>query len=200
MNICVFGDSVTFAGYIKNSWANLLRWQFESLRNEYYEVFNLGVSGDTSVDILKRLPTEAAARAPDQIVFAFGVNDSAYIFDTHEPLVTESDFTENVQTLIQQAKTFTNNIVFIGLVLGDDSILKPFPGSSKGNSYDHERVKRYDQILKTVAIEHKCLYIDLSQALSPDDFDDGLHPNEIGHQKMFQVIKSNLPLTTSYII
>jgi len=29
MKICVFGDSVTQASYVKNSWCNLLKWKLE---------------------------------------------------------------------------------------------------------------------------------------------------------------------------
>ncbi len=192
MKICVFGDSVTFGGYIKNNWTNLLRWHLEIMNIENVEFYNLGINGNTSQDILDRFEIEAAAREPDKIVFAFGVNGSAYIFHTKKPLVDEPDFKNNLLSLIKMAKKFTDDITFIGLVLGDDSILKPYPESTKGKSYTHVRTKIYDAILRNTASENVCKYVYLYESLDFKDFSDGLHPNKMGHKKLFDVIKKNI--------
>jgi lysophospholipase L1-like esterase len=189
MKICVFGDSVTYAGYIKNSWFNLLKDELESESQEDIEMFNLGINGDTSTDILNRFETEARARTPDQIIFAFGVNDSGYIFSTKEPLVSEDKFRENVQELIHLGSKYTKNITFVGLVIGDDSILKPYPESSKGKSYDRDRAQSYDAMIRELSGNSNCNYIFLFDKLAFEDFSDGLHPNDSGHQKMFAEIR-----------
>ena len=87
------------------------------------------------------------------------------------------------------ARKFTQDIIFVGLVLGDDSILKPFPESSTGKSYSQDQVDAYDKIIKEIAEKRGCKFIKLLNELSFDDFQDGLHPNEPGHKKMFEVIK-----------
>jgi len=189
MKICIFGDSVTYAGYIKEGWVNLLRWHLEDSLDEDVEVFNLGINGETSVEILKRFETEASSREPDKIVFAFGINDSCYIIDTNKPLIDKNIFKDNVIKLLTSAKSYTSEIIFIGLVLGNDSLLKPFPESSTGKSYDHRKSKDYDQILMDLAQKNDCKYISLYETLENSDFLDGLHPNKSGHYKIFNVIK-----------
>jgi len=65
MNICAFGDSVTHASYIKNSWTNLLRLYLEDNSQYEIELFNLGINGNTSDDILKELRLSAI---PDSLM------------------------------------------------------------------------------------------------------------------------------------
>ena len=98
-------------------------------------------------------------------------------------------FQQNIIKLIELAKKHTTDIIFIGLVLGDDSLLKPFPESSKGESYDHKRAIKYDNLLKNLVESNNCKYIYLYDKLLVEDFIDGLHPNEKGHLKMYEVIK-----------
>jgi len=187
---CVFGDSVTQAAYIKTGWVDLLRnFLEEKYPDDSVNVFNLGIGGNTSSDIVNRFKPESAARNPTDIVFAFGVNDSGYFRTLDKPIVQLEEFVTNVQTLITQAKEFTQNITFIGLTLGNDSILKPFPGSSRGKSYDASRVKKYDETLKEIVEKNSCRFISLANILVAEDFMDGLHPNDKGHSKMFTEIK-----------
>lgn len=189
---CIFGDSVTQAAYIKNSWVDLLRQYLEEkYNNQFVNVFNLGIGGNTSDDILKRFKAESESRTPTDIIFAFGVNDSGYFRTLDKPIVPEDRFIKNIECLIKEAKTFSKNITFIGLTLGDDSLLKPFPESSKGKSYDLSRVKNYDKTLNEIASKNQCKFVSITDALEFDDFLDGLHPNEQGHRKMFEVIKKS---------
>jgi len=189
---CIFGDSVTQAAYIKNGWVDLLRnYLEEKYSDSFTNVFNLGIGGNTSDDILKRFKTESESRTPTDIIFAFGVNDSGYFRTLDKPIVTEDTFVENVERLIEEAKKVSNNITFIGLTLGNDSLLKPFPESSQGKSYDTARVKEYDKKLSELASKNECKFISIIDTLEFNDFLDGLHPNDHGHRKMFDIIKNN---------
>lgn len=189
---CIFGDSVTQASYIKSGWAQLFRQYLEEKYNDQFiNVFNLGIGGNTSDDILKRFKTESEARMPTDVIFAFGVNDSGYFRTLDKPIVPEDRFVKNIENLISEAKTYSKNITFIGLTLGDDSLLKPFPESSQGKSYDMDRVKDYDNKLNEIASKNQCKFVSIMDTLNPDDFLDGLHPNEQGHRKMFEVIKES---------
>lgn len=187
-SICIFGDSVTYGGYIKQNWVNLLRWELEEKLDDVV-VYNHGINAETSTAILKRLESEANPRNPTTIIIAIGVNDSAYILDTNEAITSIDTFENNLQEIINKAKQFTERIFLLGLALGDDSLLKPFPESNRGKSYDFQRVKNYNQKIKEAAEENKCTYIPLLDALHKEDFSDGLHPNEQGHRKIFESIK-----------
>jgi lysophospholipase L1-like esterase len=190
MKICVFGDSITYAGYINNGWVSLLRPYLEEKLEGDTEFFNLGINGNTSEDILRRFKFECTPRQPNTIIFAYGINDSSYVLELKKCLVEIEDFRKNTQKLIDEAKEFTDNVAFIGLVLGDENQLKPYHESSRGKKvFDRNRSKMYDQTLKEIAEKNGCKYIYLFDKLEFPDFIDGLHPNENGHKKMFEVIK-----------
>jgi len=187
---CVFGDSVVHAAYIKESWVELLEGYLqEKYREDFVDVFNLGINGNTTDDVLARLENESLVRNPTSFIFEVGVNDSGYFRVPSKPIVEKERFISNLEKLIKLAKKFTGDITFIGLVLGDDSLLQPYPDSSKGKSYTVDGVKEYDKILKEIVEKNGCKYIYLFDKLNFDDFSDGLHPNGAGHKKMFEEIK-----------
>ena len=187
---CVFGDSVTQAAYIKTSWVDMLRIYLEKkYSNDFINVFNLGVGGNTTDDVAKRFKFESLMRTPTDIIFAVGVNDSGYFRTPDKPIVSEVNFDKNITSLITEAKEFTGNITFVGLVLGDDSVLKPFPDSSQGKSYEYKRVEKYNRRAQEIAQTNSCRFIQLFEKLKPEDFLDGLHPNDQGHKKIFEEVK-----------
>lgn len=168
---CIFGDSVTQAAYVRDSWVNLLKTYLEDkYQSDFVNVFNLGVGGNTTNDILKRFDEESSARTPTSIIFAVGINDSSL------HLVEKNIFESNLKRLCDMATKFSTDITFIGPVLSVDS-------------YDRKRAEDYNNILKTVVCSRNFKFIQLLDKLNPEDFQDGLHPNEQGHRKMFEIIK-----------
>ncbi len=191
----VFGDSVVQASYVEKSWVELLRTHLEAkFKDHFINVFNLGIGGNTTNDILERIEFEAKFRCPTSIIIGIGVNDSGYFLTPDKPIVEKERFKSNLKKIIKIAKKSTANITFIGLVLGDDTLLQPFPASSKGKSYTKERVLDYDKTIREVAHKNDCKYIYLVDKLNFKDFQDGLHPNESGHKKMFEEIKMEIVL------
>src|SRR3989344_5810107 len=101
---CVFGDSVTHAAYVKVGWVELLRrYLEEKFSSDFVEVYNLGIGGNTTADILTRFDAEASARNPSSIIFATGVNDSGCLQDPSNPVVEKEKFISNIQELINRA-------------------------------------------------------------------------------------------------
>lgn len=182
-NYCIFGDSVTNASYIEHSWVNLLRiYLQQKYKDQYINVYNLGVDGHTTNDILARLEIEARHRLSQYIMFAIGINDSA-INPDGENITDEKRFCKNLQLLISKSKKkFTSNIIFIGLVLGENVNDIPI--------YGLNMARKYDNLINQIAIKNDIKYIKLIDHLDKSDFSDGLHPNEKGHQKMFEAIKN----------
>jgi len=126
--ICVFGDSITWGGGdVKNGgWVQQLRHYFES--NDYdLAIYNQGVSGDNSSNLLTRFEVECKARGPQIIIFAIGINDSQYIKTKDNPRVSIEKFQDNLKELIKQAKNFTSNIIFIGLTKVEEEKVMPIP-------------------------------------------------------------------------
>ena len=66
MNVLIFGDSITWGAYDpeQGGWATRLRNYFEEKDNDI-DVYNLGISGDTTADLLERIEIEAKSRVCD---------------------------------------------------------------------------------------------------------------------------------------
>ena len=57
--INIFGDSIAWGAYDEmGGWANRLKQYFSEDKENYIEVYNLGVSGDNSEKLLKRFFVE----------------------------------------------------------------------------------------------------------------------------------------------
>lgn len=193
-NICIFGDSVTWGPYLpyRVAWANLLRNHLEKTAVDQFRVYDLGVDMDTSKDVLKRIEVETIARKPTIIVIAIGVNDSLFRETEDNSETTLEEYVNNVQKIIEIARKYVNKILIVGLVKGSDKWTTPLIQSSTGKCYTKERTLRYNLALKELAEKNVIPFADVNGALTDDDFDDGLHPNAIGHTKMFSVISKEL--------
>ncbi|MEK7127392.1 MAG: GDSL-type esterase/lipase family protein, partial [Patescibacteria group bacterium] len=109
---CIFRDSVTQAGYVKTGWVEMLRQYLEEkYPDNFVSVFNLGINGETTDNVLTRFDNECLVRRPTDIIFAVGINDTKD-YDAKQ-------FKDNIEKLISLGNKFTKDITFVGLVLGD---------------------------------------------------------------------------------
>lgn len=193
--ICVWGDSVAQAAYVKRGWVDLLKTYLENkYEDDFVNVFNLGIGGNSSEDILKRFTTESESRKPTDIVFAFGVNDSGYWGTKNKAVVTESKLENYIEKIIRIAREYTDKIIFIGLVMGGRKTGNEEIESGDGRRFKQERTKRYNEVIKKIVEKNNLGFVDLWDRLEDDDFSDAIHPNEEGHRKMFEKIKGNIQM------
>ncbi len=185
MNICIFGDSITY-GPRNHGWVNLLKDYFEEKDGD--NIYNLGISGNSTADLLNRVEVEAKAREANLIVFAIGVNDAQFIHSINNNRISENDFKNNIKKLFEIAKKFTSKIIFIGLTSVDQTKTKPIPWNTD-ITYTSKRIKKFDLIIKNFCTENNLKFIPVNDLLNNDDLIDGLHPNAKGHIKIFQRIK-----------
>lgn len=201
--VFVFGDSIALGSWDpEGGWVGRLR-RFLMEReidddSRYFVAYNLGVSGETTVDLLARFVREAKARWREErnylILFAIGINDSAYLRD-REPKTAPTDFRSNLASLIERSKMITDKIVFVGLTPVDETKTAPCQWNHE-LFYRNGYIQAYDAIIKEAAQAGLCQFIDLAGAFSTDDvrehFEDGLHPDSWGHQKIFERIRGFL--------
>jgi lysophospholipase L1-like esterase len=186
MNICIFGDSITWGAFDfeKGGWVERLKM---CLINDDVYVYNLGVSSDSTENIIKRFDVEAEARNPDIIIFAIGTNDT--LKAEGKNLISIDEFIKNIETLTDKARKLTNKIVFIGLTTVDESKTNPYPWD-ESLSNDNQTIGEYDETIRVFCEENDIIFINMLGLLNRDeDLCDGLHPSTAGHQKMFEVIK-----------
>ncbi len=191
--ICIFGDSLTWGAWDheKGSWVNRLRLSLES---ENYDilVYNLGVDGDTTNELLKRFDVEAKARQPTAIIFQIGENDSIFIKSQNKQMVSLQQLEKNLQKLIDKAKKFTKVIIFFGCGKVNESKTTPIPWETD-YYYTNQNLILYDKKIRDISNKNNIHYLPISNLLKNEDLDeDGLHPNSKGHQKLFLRVKDFL--------
>lgn len=195
--MCIFGASSTWGAWDteKGGWANRLRlWIDEqnlaadSEDGFYWEVYNLGISGDTTKDVLSRFESEMKARKGNLIIISIGDNDTVYNGAPDKPRLTEDEYASNIEQMISIARAVTDRIVLLGLKKVTEEKVQPVWWDDEVN-YSNDSIKAYDERLKKIADEQGVGYIPMFDLLTVDDLEDGLHPNAQGHEKIFQKIK-----------
>jgi lysophospholipase L1-like esterase len=100
------------------------------------------------------------------------------------------EFKSNLEEIIKRAKVITQNIMFIGFKNVDES--KTMPVSWKDIYYVNSEIKKYDETMQEVCDQNNILYLDVFGLLNNQDLEDGLHPNTVGHTKVFNKAKDFL--------
>ncbi len=186
MRIAVFGDSIVWGAYDPEGggWVTRLRNWCEKNRADV-EVYNLGVSGDTTRDLMDRFEVEAAARKPDVVVFSIGVNNIRR--DGGECVVPIAETERNMRELIARASAVADEVLVLGIGnIGDEAV------AAAGDSYTEKDARTYDSAVESAARAGDATYVALNGVLSAGDYADGLHPNSQGHQKIFTLVKDTL--------
>jgi lysophospholipase L1-like esterase len=191
MNICVFGDSIAWGSFDSEGggWVNRLRNYCEAKTDGEVAVYNAGICGDTTEDLLNRFETEAEARDPQVIIFAIGINDVLHSGSDSAPAVNIDRFKKNIIKLIDESRFFTDNAVFIGLTRVEENKTIFFLGGKGGEKHLNKNIERFDESVAEICAEFIVPYISLKDLLKEEDLSDGLHPNAAGHQKIFEKIK-----------
>jgi len=190
--ICVFGDSTAWGAWDleKGGWVNRLWLHVAKRESEnYIEIYNCSVSGGTTDTILERFENESKIRNADALIFQTGGNDASYEHKPGNYLVALDTFRQNLSEIIRRAKKITNNIIFMDLKNCDES--KTMPVSWIDIYYTNENIKKYSKIIVDVCRKNDILFLDIG-LLNNEDFDDGLHPNASGHEKIFIKVKDFL--------
>jgi len=193
-SILVFGDSITYGlcDQTVGGWVNRLRLYLDKLTGFDVEVFNLGRSGEVTKGTLDRFDAECQARyvpgRETKVIFAIGINDTQDIEGKDRTDIKQ--FEQNIRELIEKAKKITSDITFVGLTPVDE--LKVVNRLSKSinmfKSYFNKKIIKFDEVIQRACTDQKLLFIKVFDLLDLDDLEDGLHPNDQGHSKMFKRI------------
>jgi lysophospholipase L1-like esterase len=179
--LCVFGDSIVMGSDDREAggWVARLRLDFNS--RERISVYNLGVDGDRSEQLLRRLGSEAAARNASVIVIAIGANDLGW----HGGAGTDGAlFRERYDRILSEAGRFTRRILTLGILNVDEA--------NESHGVSNGQVLAFNEVIEELARGHGAEFLDLYGALEPGDFTDGLHPNSSGHSKLAPLIAREL--------
>jgi lysophospholipase L1-like esterase len=192
--ICAFGDSLVWGAWDQElgGWVNRLRLWFDSFDDSdesYHFVYNSGIAGDNTRNLLSRIESECAARSPDIIIIGIGSNDSAN--EDNEISVPLEEFGDNLQSIITSAKEFCDHVVFLSLGPVNESQTSPVEWDSS-LSYSNKRIKEYGAALAEVCKSNNVPIIDITDVLKDSELPDGLHFSPAGHEAIFQKVKTFL--------
>lgn len=171
--VCI-GDSLTEGYGIRQAY----RWSDLLSKELHIEIINSGISGDTTGGMLARFHNMVIAHKPTHVIIMGGTNDLWFN-------LSDEQIISNILAMTRYAR-YNDIISIIGiptpyyhdnLVSTNSTFLDP-----KNQS---ERIKAYKRKLTDFAIEDELTFIDFSINMTSDLFlEDGLHPNEMGHEVM----------------
>jgi lysophospholipase L1-like esterase len=204
VRILVFGASITYGAWDKEGGCvqRLRKFLDEKTLtdpNFYCIIYNLGISGDTTEDLLERFEFETKQRLKEEektiIIFAIGTNDSQFIHSQNSLRHSPQKFQNNLQKLVNLARKFSSKIIFVGLTPVDELKVDPIPWDTD-KSYKNEYIQKYNEIIKSVCKKNKIYFIEILEKFVKLDYkdllEDGLHPNSKGHQEIFEIVKDYL--------
>jgi lysophospholipase L1-like esterase len=195
--IVAIGDSLIYGRLdgVHGGWVGRLRRWLETEGPFMTAVFNLGIGGQTSADVLERIAEECGPRTPNIIVIGVGTNDLRRPVEPNAPCeVALQDFGENLERLARVAASMGARTALAGLVPVDEARTQPH----NGFFYFNSDVEQYDGVVREVSRRESADYVPFGDAFRPDatrgmslrDSDliaDGIHPSEDGHAAMFDV-------------
>ncbi len=163
-------------------------------------VYNLGIPGDTTTGMLKRF-SEVSIRKPNLILISSGLNDTRRIGKKNAPNTTPLPaFRNNIKALISEAREIAD-LVFISVYPIDEERTAPLTYWKKEYYYLFNDAKEYEAATKEICKQSNIAYVDnFSEWMAGDYknwlFEDGLHANAQGHEKIFQGLKQRLEAMT----
>lgn len=201
----MFGASITQGFWdTHGGWVQRLRSYYDSKQITDFSksrpaIFNLGVSADTSTDVINRFENETKARALGDrelaLVFAVGTNNAAVETSGRE-WSSPDKYRYELIDLIEKARRFTDKIMFVGLAPCDET--KTNPVFWNPINYTNARIKLFDDVMEAFCQEQNVPHVPIFGILEEkmkmgiELLQDGLHPNDLGHQLIYEIVRPEL--------
>lgn len=188
--ISIFGDSIAhgFNAPNQEGWAHLLK-NFLKDKNKEANVLNFSKDGATSIEIQEEVEEFFKKEKAEEVILAFGLNDSAYSFSQHRPIVPREEFEKNVENIFSiLEKNDVKKIVVIGISRVDERRSTFSDDQNNVFQYQNIVIQKYNDSLKGISSTKGSLFVSTYDLLSDDELDDGYHPSGEGHSKIFREI------------
>jgi lysophospholipase L1-like esterase len=167
MQVLVIGDSIVHGGIDDEAGGWVNRLKVRSCREGRGDhVFNLGLGGNSSRDLLARAEAEIAARRGHvrNVIFSTGTND----MNLGMPV---AEFAANLARLGEIAAAAGKRTYFLGL----------FRRTDRDAAAD---TAAFDRAVRDACAAGGRTYIPTADVIAAEDLPDGVHPNARGHAKL----------------
>lgn len=205
MRVFVFGDSIVHGFYdTSGGWAQRIANAFHQTtlnsmlagEGREFEVFNLGISGDTTEGVLNRLEDEIDTRRlydqDELLIIAVGMND--VVLRNNRAQMDVYEFQELFEKLAEKSLKITKKVVFVGLTAVDEKLTNPWKFSTSGKQWKNERVNLFEDTIKQCANKYEIPFVPIHDIFikklhaGENLLSDGLHPNDKGHELMAAIV------------
>lgn len=192
-----FGDSITWGmtdrqgGWPKRC-SEKMRFEIAGRADLAVMDYALGIPGNATPDLLMRFEDELKSRQMmgwhTICLFAIGMNDCQYMIDQDKCRTSHEDFLRHIQKLVDLAhQNDVSDICFIGLNPVDEKRTLPMPGF-QNLGFCNEDIAAKNSILRQFCADREITFVDVWEDWQNADvtqlLDDGLHPNDAGHERM----------------
>ncbi|GEN75227.1 SGNH/GDSL hydrolase family protein [Chryseobacterium hagamense] len=199
-----FGDSITYGEYdgVFGGWVDILkRYALQKYNEGSNELilFNLGIGGETTEGLVRRISHEMEARNSAEgnwVFIGYGANDLA--IKEGVQAVEPEQFKSNILLAVHQAKQYAEDIYLISIL----PVAEKTDGvqTASGKWRTMAEVVKYNQILRSIAAENDLHYLDFYSGFVDDKevllSKDGVHPNEKGYGIMAEMA---IPIIEKYL-
>lgn len=197
--IVFIGDSITDAGRDRNDLHSLSTFskKVESYINNTFlykkaEVFNRGISGYRSADLVEKFDEFVVSLKPDNVIMLIGINDTWRRYDSSDPTDAETYYA-NVKKVISGVKKLGAEML----------VLEPFLTKDDPDKYCYyEDLMPKILMLRKACREEGVEYVPLDGIMAAFEIAhpeislsaDGVHPNEYGSSLIAEEIIKRLSI------
>ena len=191
--ITVFGSSSVYgtADREMGGFVQRLRLWHEAIDHRH-RVYNLGIWGEQTPALIRRIAPEARARRPHLILIYPGFNDSRRIDAPDGPhAIALNAFAGLMRELLSAALDVAPTAVMTGVPF-DETRTQPYLGTNA--FYRLEDARQYHEALADVAASFDVNVLDFFNHFRNTDMTpllaaDGLHGNAACHRQLFELTK-----------
>lgn len=175
---------------------------------QHVTIFNTGVNGHNTFDLLFRLDADVLAKQPELVILMVGTNDML----SDQKLLTYAEYEANYQQLITKIKQYAKLVLLTIAPINEAYIYERVKPSVYGDENPRARVDKANDIVKKLAQKNNCQLIDINRVFKacggsgeePDSLfrnvanagiNDGVHPTASGYKLLGAVVYQALSLT-----
>lgn len=198
--LVALGDSLTQGIGDEELLGWLGRWARQFTESREVTLYNLGVRGNTSLDLSKRVKSELEARLEPgdaaTLLLCIGTNDTAeYRGKERVPL---SRSLQLVERILSEMERF-GRVFWISPVPVTERELNFEPREGEVFSFRSERLQALNAAYAEIATRRRIVYLDLFQLfvekeLSLGASSDGIHPQGAGYETIARLVSTWQPL------